>query len=560
MNRWLALALVLVAAGGFALRAPQLNLRPMHNDEAVNAIKLNGLWEQASYRYDPNEYHGPFLYYATLPALWLSGAKNLAQVSESTLRMVPVVFGVAVILLLWLMADALGRSATVLAGVFAAISPAMVFYSRYFIHEMLLVCFMLLLLAAGWRYSQKRQAIWAIVAGAALGFMYATKETFLIPLAAMVGAAVLTPLWAAWWEQRKKNHLQGERPTAPGTAPAAAQPETQAPRLSPRHAVQESLRPFWNAKHALAAGGAALFVSLLFFTSFFSNWQGPLDSVRSYLPWLHRAGGASPHIHPWYFYFERLLWFHHTRGPVWSEALIFILALVGFVAALRGRKLHRIHVGWARFLAFFTALQTLAYCVISYKTPWCLLGFWLGMILLAGVGAVVLLRWHTYRWAQATVSGVLVVAMGHLTWQSWQTSFVLPADRGNPYVYAQTSPDILELVEKVQRLGRVHPQGDQMLIKVMVPEDDYWPLPWYLRQFSRIGWWSTLPADPLAPVMIVGARLESALAEQSEDTHLMTGIFSLRPRAFLELYVETNLWDRYMEARQAASAKSAGSD
>ena len=32
------------------------------------------------------------------------------------------------------------------------------------------------------------------------------------------------------------------------------------------------------------------------------------------------------------------------------------------------------------------------YSAIPYKTPWCLLGFLHGMILLAGVGAVVLVR------------------------------------------------------------------------------------------------------------------------------------------------------------------------
>ena len=50
-----------------------------------------------------------------------------------------------------------------------------------------------------------------------------------------------------------------------------------------------------------------LVVALVLFSSFFTNLAGPLDSVRTYLPWLHRAGGASPHIHPWSFYLERLL-------------------------------------------------------------------------------------------------------------------------------------------------------------------------------------------------------------------------------------------------------------
>ena len=206
--------------------------------------------------------------------------------------------------------------------------------------------------------------------------------------------------------------------------------------------------------------GIAALVAVVFFTSFFTNPSGPLDAVRTYLPWLHRAGGASPHIHPWPFYFERLLWFHQGRGPVWSEALILILAVVGFGAGLRGKGLADARVGCVRFLGFYTVLLTAAYTVIPYKTPWCLLGFLHGMILLAGVGAIVVLRWQTWRWAQAAISATLVVAAGHLVWQAVQASFILPADRRNPYVFAQTSPDLLELVEKVQALAKVSPQGD----------------------------------------------------------------------------------------------------
>ncbi len=40
-----------------------------------------------------------------------------------------------------------------------------------------------------------------------------------------------------------------------------------------------------------------------------------------------------------------------------------------------------------RFLAFYTLVLTGLYAIIPYKTPWCMLSFLDGMILLAGVGA-----------------------------------------------------------------------------------------------------------------------------------------------------------------------------
>ena len=67
MNRWAGLGLLLIILGALALRGPELALRPMHNDEAVNAEKIKGLSESGQYKYDPNEHHGPTLYYATLP-------------------------------------------------------------------------------------------------------------------------------------------------------------------------------------------------------------------------------------------------------------------------------------------------------------------------------------------------------------------------------------------------------------------------------------------------------------------------------------------------------------
>ena len=75
-----------------------------------------------------------------------------------------------------------------------------------------------------------------------------------------------------------------------------------------------------------------------------------------------------------------------------------------------------------------------------------------------------------------------------------------------------------------------------MVVKVMAPESDYWPLPWYLRNLKQVGWWDAVPADPFAPVMIVSAKLHAGLDEKK--THVMVGYFQLRPQVFLELYVD----------------------
>jgi uncharacterized protein (TIGR03663 family) len=179
----LSAILVLLAGLVLALWSFALDQRPMHNDEAVNGVKFGQLWDHGGYKYDPNEHHGPSIYYATLAVSRLTGApQDFDQFSDRRLRFITVLFGIGLILLLPLVADGLGRKATLWAALLTAVSPAVVFYSRYYVHEILLVFFTFLALAAGWRYWRSRRIGWALLAGAGVGLMHATKETFLITL------------------------------------------------------------------------------------------------------------------------------------------------------------------------------------------------------------------------------------------------------------------------------------------------------------------------------------------------------------------------------------------
>ena len=95
--KWLTSSCLLIlaaTAAGAAFRLPALDSRPMHCDEAVHAVKFGDLLEKGSYRYEPHEYHGPTLNYLTLIPAWLSGADELKDLGEFTVRIVPVFFGV----------------------------------------------------------------------------------------------------------------------------------------------------------------------------------------------------------------------------------------------------------------------------------------------------------------------------------------------------------------------------------------------------------------------------------------------------------------------------------
>lgn len=517
---WIAILLVLCAAA-FCFRFPQLEERPLHCDEAVHAIKFKGLWEGRGYRYNPDEYHGPSLYYLTLPVARLASWIAPQAPDERVVRLVPALCGATLILLLLGLGDGLGCAAALFAGVLTAVSPAMVYYSRYYIHELWLVWFTTLALIAGWRYWQRPHPGWAALAGAGLGLMQATKETFVFNLAAAAGAGLVV-----WWLQRRQKRspdpVGDPRPTSP--------------------------QPRMRLTHLWLALAVALATSVVLFSSFFTNAHGPLDSLLTYVPWLNRAGGASPHIHPWNFYFERLLAFHPPKGPFWTEGLILLLALVGLVCAFLGRPVTPAHNGFMRFLGVYTVLLTAVYTVIAYKTPWCALGFLHGWILLAGFGAACLWALAQNRIVRLALIVLLMAGTGHLAWQAWRAAYQLPADPRNPYVYAHTSPNLLKLVSLVHGVLKANPHPESRIVKVMAPGGDYWPLPWYLRDLKpeQIGYYAELPKEPYADIMLVNAKFEAALDEKTDRKYIVAGLHQLRPRNFLELYVDLELWKQYI--------------
>lgn len=521
--------MVAVAAGALALRLPRLALRPMHGDEAVEAFRTGRLYDEGFYRYDPHEYHGPTLHYFTLPFLWLSGARSFAESSEVTFRLVDVAFGLGAVLLLSLLADGLGRPETILAALLMAISPAMVFYNRYYIHESLLVFFTLAAIATAWHYTRCGKLVWAILAAVSLALMHATKETCVLAFAAM-GLALAAKLgWLKIWGEPAR------------------------------------IRGLIKPSHLAIAIAAGLAVSVVLFSSFFTNWRGPLDSILTFANYLRRSGGAGMHDQPWHYYLGLLAFARYGRGAWWSEGLILALAGVGLVAALWPARSGR-PKPLARFLAFYTLILTSLYAAVPYKTPWCLMSFYSGMILLAGVGAVALIRLVPTHLLKGVAALLLAAGAWQLGGQAWRASHDRRwvADRRNPYVYAHTSFDLLEIPRRAEQLAALHPLGRQMVIKIVAPDHDYWPLPFYLRRFPNVGYWpkhdpatgrllEAIPSDPDADVVIASAEVVPELEKRLRGRYF-TETRGLRPTVHLIVHIRQELWDAFL-ATQAHSQR-----
>ncbi|MBI4557105.1 MAG: TIGR03663 family protein [Candidatus Hydrogenedentes bacterium] len=520
-SNWrLSIAFLLIFAVAALARVPALALRPMHGDEANQAYRTGLLLEQSIYRYDPAEHHGPTLYYFTLPVAWLTGKHTFADTTETTYRLVPVLFGLGMMLLLWSFAGALGRPAILCAALLAALSPATVFYSRYYIQETILVFLTFAAIVSGWRYTQARRLHWALLTGLCIGLMHATKETCILAYAAMIGALAITSFSV---------------------------------RNLPFNPNSNFKSQISNLKFHFVAGLAvASAVSVLFFSSFFTNLSGPWDSIRAYQTYLGRADGAGVHDKPWYYYLSLLLFTKKTRGLWWSEAAILLPALLGIAIAVFPKPRNSTPgPGFLllRFLAWFTILLTVIYSLIPYKTPWCVLTFLQGIILLAGAGTAWLFGQLSNRVGKSTLAFLGILCLFHLGWQSYRANYVYPADWRNPYVYAHTVTSLVRLADRVEQIAEVSPDGLHMLIKVIAPDGDYWPLPWYLRKFDHVGYWNELPNDSDADMVIVSPRLQSGLDAKIRDSYQVE-FYGLRPGVMLLAYTRSDLWEKFMQSRR----------
>ena len=521
MTRGCLGALVAIAlAAGLVFRLARLDARPMHHDEANQAVKFGALLERGEYRYDAHDHHGPTLYYLSLPAAKLRGQTTFASLDERTLRGVTAVFGAATILLLPLLAAGIGRTAVAASAWLLALSPAMVYYSRMFIQESLFACFTLAFVVAIGRWRRE--------------------------------ADLRGPRWRAsrqaWRSRPRKRRL------------SCCRPRSSAGAMS------------WSSllRNPSAAGRSAIAVLVGHRDG---RWRSPRCSTRRFsprrgpssirfaqpVPYLDRAIDPESHVHPWHYYLG-LLAYSSSGGLTWSEGLVLALAIVGAVTSwgLPDRSRPE-RAFWARYFTCYVAATTAIFSAIPYKTPWNLLPFYVGAIVLAGIGFSTLLHTASSRVVRGAVVAAFVLASGHLAWQAWRASVTYASDPRNPYVYAQTVPDAVRMATRIRQLAALHPDGVRMQVSVIASPHEQWPFPWYLRAMPHVGYW-TAPGDALAlkaPVVVASmdhtAVLDSALGDR-----YVSEFYGLRPEVLLMLYVERGLWERFLARPGQASTGQAG--
>jgi uncharacterized protein (TIGR03663 family) len=148
---WLLNCFLIAAVAAF-LRFYWLGLKPFHHDEGVNGHFLMRLFREGVYRYDPENYHGPTLYYITLAFTKIFGLETVP------VRWSVAVWGVLTVILAFFLRRYIGKIGSLFAALFLALSPGMVFISRYFIHEIFFVFLSLAAAVAVVRFIEREKA------------------------------------------------------------------------------------------------------------------------------------------------------------------------------------------------------------------------------------------------------------------------------------------------------------------------------------------------------------------------------------------------------------------
>ena len=484
-NLLFAGTLATVFALALYLRLSGIDTRPMHSDEAVQAYRVGIMLAGETFVYDPQDFHGPTLYFFTFWLCKIFGVGSFSELTETFVRAVPALIGALGCILIPLSFFGKRISSVALAGCLLACSHVAIFYSGYFIQETILVTFAWC--AAGIWFFRKKTLTNAALAGICAGLAIASKETWILMAAAFaIGGAAMTLLRIRFRE-----------------------PGEPAKQLAKRFAVA-----------TLAAG----IVATLFYSSFGQNPGGMADFFVAFKNYFF-AGSAteSPHAKPFSYY---LLLLYRNSGWLlfWAALLGVNFLLRTFFPTKKERKFQCMFNGkdFSKILfVFATALSLLIlYSAIPYKTPWCVLGIIPGIALLplAASDSRVLMTVREEAGAAVRSITALLIFGGLLLLSFF--SFLSSEQNGSVNLYYEHSrkeiSKIVSVIEK-SKADFVANGNDPETFYVALTGPEYWPLPWYLRR-ERFGAWDSIDAVPTQAPVIIASVDDWAEADACDTT------------------------------------------
>ena len=493
-NKYLFL-LLFIMVFALSIRLYHLDGRVFHHDESVHGFFTLKLLNEGIYHYDPT-YHGPFLFHSTAAVFSLLG------ISDTTARLLPALFGAGTLLLIYILSKELKPLGALFSAALLAFSPSMVYYSRFFRNDMFIVFFTIAIVVGVLRYRDNitswKRIPYLLLASASLAFSMTAKENAYIIFAMFLGYLGLLLLYKVAVVQ-KSSLIQ------------------QAARRVIDNEKKNMIRLMFDIILALV-----VFVSIfmLMYTSFFHNQESMFSVVESaFSHWsemhrIERIGG------PWYYYLPILGLY---------ESTILIFGLAGALHYIRKKNTFLI------FTAYWAAVSLLTYSYLQEKVPWLVVHIVLPFGILAGTYVSEILPTLKFKpkHIEALVVGILVLSVSFSAYQSISLNFYKNTDPEELMIYTQASPDIYMVLDKIEELD-----GGRNRLKILVADPDnlYWPLPWYLRDYKNRSYSGTVPSHSSSDVVIVPKSKSKDLAD-SLGKRYESLQFTLRPgREFMMFY------------------------
>jgi uncharacterized protein (TIGR03663 family) len=481
-----------------------LGIKPPHFDEGINGWFVDQVMKTGFYRYDPTNYHGPLHFYVLLVSQNLFG-RNLWA-----LRLPVALVSIACVWLTLRFEPLVGRTASRMAALAMAVSPGFVFYGRYSIHEVWLVLFSMMFilgLLGLWRFGSRDYLWWA---GLGLTGMILTKETYSIHIGCAAIAAIVCYI----------SHRLNPLPDA-------------------RRAKQD-----WDIVDLALVSSIGIGLLVFFYSGTFFHWSGVKGIFDAYAAWFKTGSEGHGHEKPLYYWLMLM-----TRYELPALAGLLVCA---FCQRFKNLSL--------RYLAIYGVGTLIAYSIVHYKTPWCVISFvWPFFFTFGAALLLVPLRYSraTYMTFGVLASALLGVAFGcAIWWKFWQVwpfamilgavlllivlryraatyvtwALLLCASLGSmislnyfrcttdtePYVYVQTYNDIFKLTRPLLTLAKRDPVNYH-LTGHMIRNSSY-PFPWILGDFPNIGYYEhgKVPTNLDADFLLVQ---EDRIAEVEPKLH-----------------------------------------
>lgn len=373
------LALTLIAG---VLRFWDLGSRMLHHDESLHAVYSYYLYIGKGYVHDPMM-HGPFLFELNALVYFLLGA------TDATARVAPALIGTILVGLPYFLRDRLGRTGAIITAVFLAISPTILYYSRFIRHDIYQIFFMMLLVISVFRYLSDRKDLWLYVAAVTTSLAFADKEDSYFLL------AIVLVFLVALSQMNVYDVILFRRPaTTPATDLLILLGTLILPLFSavPYFVVKNDPQSTidvvfaitfailfgvgavigirWNRQVWIRSAIAFWVILMLLYTTFLSNpggvTSGVFGSLRYWIDQQNVARGGQP-----FYYYLVLL-------PLY-EFLAVGIAIASVPHWLRNRNV------FTTFLMYWCVTSMVLWGWASEKMPWMVIEMALPFAILAGV-------------------------------------------------------------------------------------------------------------------------------------------------------------------------------